>query len=77
MEEIQMKRLRRKQKRIMRLHKNCQNQEPPIFERLETRLLLNADMSGLSAAPLNTDQPDDVIEADLIIQSDSATASLI
>ena len=70
-----MKRLRRKH--IIKLNKKHRNQETPVFERLEPRLLLNADMTGLAAGqnivPLTTDQSNNVIEADL--QSNSLVAS--
>ena len=71
-----MKRLRRKH--IIRLNRKARKQETPIFERLEPRLLLNADVTGLSGtqniAPLSTDQPDNTVDVSLDTQSNSLTA---
>ncbi len=52
-----MKRLTRKYRILQRLQKKIQKQEAPVFERLEPRLLLNADITGLTdlTTPLQND----------------------
>ncbi|MBN2589448.1 MAG: LEPR-XLL domain-containing protein [Sedimentisphaerales bacterium] len=65
-----MKRLTRKNRILQRLQKKNRKQETPVFERLEPRLLLNADITGLSPTDDPTTQTDNEVEAD-IMQSNS------
>ena len=73
MEDGKMKNLPRKRRNSKRSHKTNTNWETPIFERLEPRLLLNADIYGLTAgqesiAPLDAESS---IEVDLNDQAAS------
>jgi hypothetical protein len=66
-----MKRLIRKKRVMQRSQKGNRKQETPVFERLEPRLLLNADMTGLTdgqnlIVPVTTEQTNNAIEVDLI-----------
>ena len=60
-----MKRLNRKKRHLLHLYKKSRKQETPIFERLEPRLLLDADMTGLTGGlttPLNTDPSNNTVD---------------
>ena len=55
---------------MQRSQKGNRKQETPVFERLEPRLLLNADMTGLTdgqnlIVPVTTEQTNNAIEVDL------------
>ncbi len=69
-----MKHIFRKFKILKKSHKISQNTETPIFERLEPRLLLNADVTGLATTtttdPTAGTQPDTVIQADALVTTD-------
>lgn len=64
-----MKRLTRKNRVLQRLQKKNRKQETPVFERLEPRLLLNADITGLTPTEDLTIQNNDATEVN-ITQSD-------
>ncbi len=69
-----MKRLIKRHRNKIRLHKKQINHESPVFEHLEPRLLLNADVTGLAATtttdPTAGTQPDTVIQADALVTTD-------
>ena len=68
-----MKRLTRKYRLSQRSQKKNRKQETPVFERLEPRLLLNADITGLTPTEdltIPADQTNNAIEVG-ITQSDS------
>jgi len=74
-----MKRMIRKLRRNRHLQQR-QNSETPMFERLEPRLLLNADVEGLLADtqpvdPLDTTNPTDAIEVDLNNEGDETASA--
>ena len=74
-----MKRIFRKLRRNRRLQQRHQQSETPMFERLEPRLLLSADIQGLLAGlqpidPLDANLPPDAIEVDLTTLAANASA---
>ena len=69
-----MKRILRKLWRNRNLQQRHEHLENPFFERLERRLLLNADVQGLLADnSLDTDLPTEVIEVDLNMTLEATT----
>jgi hypothetical protein len=78
--KIKMKRIFRNQKRNRGLQRHNSYSETPLFERLEPRLLLNADMQGLLAQlqPMDTldaSLPADTIQANLTEQAGTLAAN--
>jgi hypothetical protein len=75
-----MKRIIRKLRRNRHLQQRHQQSEAPMFERLEPRLLLNADVQGLLADlqpidPLESQASTDAIEVDITTDSGTLAAS--
>jgi hypothetical protein len=75
-----MKRIVKKLLGKKHLQNHCHYGQKPIFEHLEPRLLLNADMQGLLAElqpidPLVSEAPTDAVETDINIESGTLEAS--
>jgi hypothetical protein len=75
-----MKRILRKIRRNRNSHQRQEHLETPFFERLEPRLLLNADMQGLladmqPADSLDTTNPTDAIEVSLTDEGDNVASA--